>query len=213
MQLLSQKRSICKEGRGKGREDKGRKGGREGGKECQTLPLKRIWHQSHTDLSYIQPGMNDTMTICRYGKPNPWTRAKRAFQLSFRALHLNSYWQSHKHHIHYISSLLKSCKRPGDTTAVFNYLNDWHTKGGLGVLCMPTGDRFNSIQERTFGVPGWLGRLRVWLQPRSWSHGPWVWAPCQALCWRLRAWSLLQILYLPLSLPLLHSCSVSVIQK
>ena len=34
-----------------------------------------------------------------------------------------------------------------------------------------------------------------------------------ALCWQLRAWSLLQILCLPLSLPLSHSHSVSLYQK
>ena len=32
-----------------------------------------------------------------------------------------------------------------------------------------------------------------------------IWAPHQALCWQLRAWSLLQILCFPLSLPLPHS--------
>ena len=33
------------------------------------------------------------------------------------------------------------------------------------------------------------------------------------LCWQLRPWSLPQILWLPLSLPLSHSCSVSLSQK
>ena len=48
---------------------------------------------------------------------------------------------------------------------------------------------------------------------QSWSHGLWVWAPCRALGWQLRAWSLLQILCLPLSLPLPCSCSVSLSVK
>ena len=44
--------------------------------------------------------------------------------------------------------------------------------------------------------PGWLSQLSVQLWLRSWSHGSWVQAPCRALCWQLRAWSLL-----PLSVP------------
>ena len=59
------------------------------------------------------------------------------------------------------------------------------------------------------GAPGWLSRLSVQLQFRSWSRGLCVRAPHQALCWWLRAWSLLRILGLPLSLPLPCSCSVS----
>ena len=50
-------------------------------------------------------------------------------------------------------------------------------------------------------VPGWLSRLNVRLRLRSWSHGLWVRAPRRALCWQLGAWSLLQILCLPLALP------------
>ena len=46
---------------------------------------------------------------------------------------------------------------------------------------------------------------------RSWSPGLWVWAPSQALCWQLGAWSLLRIICLPLSPPL--SCSWSVSPK
>ena len=55
----------------------------------------------------------------------------------------------------------------------------------------------------------WVAQLNVRLQPRSWSHGWWVRAPRQALCWQLRACSLLRILCLLLSLPLPHSYSVS----
>ena len=35
------------------------------------------------------------------------------------------------------------------------------------------------------GAPGWLSRLSVRLQLRSWSHGLWVQALHQALCWLL----------------------------
>ena len=41
----------------------------------------------------------------------------------------------------------------------------------------------------------------------------WVRATRQALCWELRAWSLLQILCVSLSLTLPHSCSVSLCLK
>ena len=44
---------------------------------------------------------------------------------------------------------------------------------------------------------------------RSWSHGSWVQDLHRALWWQLRAWSLLQILCLPLSLSLPRSCSIS----
>ena len=50
------------------------------------------------------------------------------------------------------------------------------------------------------GEPGWLSLLSTWLWLGSWSHGPWAWAPRQALCWQLGAWSLLRILCLHLSL-------------
>ena len=71
-------------------------------------------------------------------------------------------------------------------------------------------------KKRDFGAPGWLSRLDIGLQLRSWSHGLWVWALHRALCRWLRAWSLLQILCLLLSLPLLRcalSLSVSKINK
>ena len=53
---------------------------------------------------------------------------------------------------------------------------------------------------KDLGAPGGLSLLSTWLQLKSWSQGSWVRAPCWALCWQLRAWSLLQILCLPLSL-------------
>ena len=64
------------------------------------------------------------------------------------------------------------------------------------------------VKMTIFGAPGWLSRLSVRFQLRSPSQF-WVWAPCQALHWQFRAWSLLQILCLPLSLPLPHSGCVS----
>ena len=64
------------------------------------------------------------------------------------------------------------------------------------------------------GAPGWLSRLSVWLRLRSWSHGSWVQAPHRALCWQLRAGSLLRILCLPLSLPLpAHALFLSLKKK
>ena len=66
------------------------------------------------------------------------------------------------------------------------------------------------------GVPGWLSQLSVWFQLRSWSHSSWVQALCWALCWWLRAWSLLCIVCHPLSLSLCpfptHSLSLSQIK-
>ena len=50
------------------------------------------------------------------------------------------------------------------------------------------------------GVPGWLSQLSIQLRLRSWSHSSWVQAPRWALYWQLRAWSLLRIRCLPLSL-------------
>ena len=56
------------------------------------------------------------------------------------------------------------------------------------------------FESRVEGVPGWLSQLSVWLLLRSCSHGLWVWAPHQALCWQFWAWSLLRILCLLLCL-------------
>ena len=62
-------------------------------------------------------------------------------------------------------------------------------------------------------APGWLSQLSIRLRLRSWSHTPWVQAPCLAVCWQLRAWSLLQILCLPLSDPPLFTFCLSLFQK
>ena len=59
-----------------------------------------------------------------------------------------------------------------------------------------------NVKKNSKGAPGWLSPLSVWLWLRSWSHGLWVQALFWSLCWQLRAWSLLQMLSLPLSLPL-----------
>ena len=60
---------------------------------------------------------------------------------------------------------------------------------------------------------GWPSPWSVWLQLSSWSCSLWVWASHRALCWQLGAWSLLQILCLPVSLPLPCSCSLSLKSK
>ena len=67
-----------------------------------------------------------------------------------------------------------------------------------------------NLKKIALGAPGWLSRLGVRLRLRSWSRGPWVRALRRALCWQLRAWSLFQILRLPLSLTFPCSCSLSV---
>ena len=74
---------------------------------------------------------------------------------------------------------------------------------------LPLMPEFFWLKSAFDGAPGWLSQLSVWLWLRSWSHSPWVQAPCQALWWQLRAWSLLWILCLPLSLPLLRKHSIS----
>ena len=44
--------------------------------------------------------------------------------------------------------------------------------------------RLKDLRIIRFGAPGWLSRLSVWLRLRSWSRGPWVRVPHQALCWQ-----------------------------
>ena len=83
----------------------------------------------------------------------------------------------------------------------------WEIQQGL------EGEGGNRIKRTLVGAPGWLSRLSGRLQFRSWSHSPWVPAPHQALCWQLRAWILLWILCLPLSLPLPRWCSVCLCLK
>ena len=66
-----------------------------------------------------------------------------------------------------------------------------------------------SLEGTSPGVPGWLSWLSIRLPLRSWSQSLWVRAPCQALCWQLRAWCLLLILCLPLCSSPAHAVSVS----
>ena len=78
-------------------------------------------------------------------------------------------------------------------------------------------DIHGNLKQESAGAPGWLCRLSVRLWFRSWSRRWWVQAPRRALCWQLRAWSLLWNLCSPLSRslsapPLLILC-LSVSQK
>ena len=83
------------------------------------------------------------------------------------------------------SRTLSSCVNLSTSCAFPPLITQWSHWGG---------------ETEHLGVPGGLSQLSVQLGLRSWSHSSWVWAPRQALCWQLRAWSLLQILCLPLSL-------------
>ena len=71
-------------------------------------------------------------------------------------------------------------------------------------------DHQNHTEKREeWGAPGEAQSVKhLTLAQVTWSHGWRVWALLQALWWQLRAWSLLRILRLPLSLLLPHSCSV-----
>ena len=101
------------------------------------------------------------------------------------------------------SQMLNRLSHPGAPT-------NWNLNKNL----KRTEHRFQSRWEiwrvADFGVPGWLSWLSVWLRLRSWSHSLWVRAPHQALCWRLRAWSLLWILPLSLCPSPTHALSLSV---
>ena len=93
-------------------------------------------------------------------------------------------------------------------------LKDYYRLLQMLYIMMNSYDMLASGYNSTFkfagiGAPGWLSWLSFPLRLRSWSRGSWVRVPCQALCWQLRAWSLFQILSLPL--PML--CSLSVSQK
>ena len=64
-------------------------------------------------------------------------------------------------------------------------------------------------KKLSHGARGWLSQLSLRLQLRSWSHGLWVRTLYRALCWQLKAWSLLLILCLPLSAPPQHALCLS----
>ena len=102
-------------------------------------------------------------------------------------------------------------------THLLSSVPHWSRETTLMLLCTSewcTGSYILSTQvhqnQNQTGAPGWLSRLNIWLRLRSWYHGLWVQASRWALCWQLRAGSLLWVLCLPLSLPLSRSCSVSV---
>ena len=66
------------------------------------------------------------------------------------------------------------------------------------------------LLKNTYAWDAWVAQsVECLTLAQSWSHSLWVRAPRRALCWRLGACILLQIPYLPLSLPLLSSCSIS----
>ena len=82
----------------------------------------------------------------------------------------------------------------------------------LLILCLSLTNKNKQKKFKNIfflGAPGWLSWLSIWLQLRSRSQGLWVGVLYLALCWQLRAWSLLWSLGLPLYLPLPHSRSVS----
>ena len=82
------------------------------------------------------------------------------------------------------------------------------TWGAMVDHLLGPGQHVPLLRRPGWGAPGWLSRLSIPLQLGSWSRGLWVRAPPRALCWQLRAWSLLHVLCLPLLLPHPHSCSV-----
>ena len=81
-------------------------------------------------------------------------------------------------------------------------LNFWAGEGGSQTQHSGPNERWK------VGVPGWISWLSIRLWLRSWSHSSRVRARFRALCWQLRAWSLLQILCASLFLHLPLSCSL-----
>ena len=89
---------------------------------------------------------------------------------------------------------------------------EWETVHYLKVIALSSDfnlDKNSQIIKEIFRAPGWLSRLSLWLQLRSWSRGLWVWALSLALCWQLRAWSLLPSLSAPPPRMLCLSLSLS----
>ena len=72
----------------------------------------------------------------------------------------------------------------------------WKDKGHLASI--------SDFKRNICRAPGWLIWLSFWLA-QVMICASWIQTPCQALCWQLRAWSLLQILCFPISLPLSSS--------
>ena len=85
----------------------------------------------------------------------------------------------------------------------------------IGMLSTPDlPDEFYSsfetqLKSKQLGECGWLSRLSIWLQHRSWSHGSWIWALHRALCCHHRASS--DPLFPSLSVP--PVCSFSLKKK
>ena len=87
------------------------------------------------------------------------------------------------------------------TLCLFNgatvYMDHGHFSTGRYLHCF----HLLTVQANIFGVPGWLIQLNVQFLVSVWVmiSGSWGQAPCEALRWM---WSLLEILSLPLPLPL-----------
>ena len=88
----------------------------------------------------------------------------------------------------------------------------WHSHRRLQVFWLIPQEKM-FLKNCLMWALGWLSRLSVWLLLWSWTHGLCVRVPRPALCWQLRAWSLLQILCLPLSLCPSPTCTLSVSLK
>ena len=105
---------------------------------------------------------------------------------------------------------LASSRKISDRGTVFKTQHNPYISGRLSVNHKV--DFWKCLKR--YGGPGWPRRLSVWLQLGWRSHSAWVRAPRRALCWQLRAWSLLPILCLPLSLcPFSQSFSLFPSQK
>ena len=65
------------------------------------------------------------------------------------------------------------------------------TVGGNANWCSYSGEQYGDCSKKLKTelrrAPGWLSRLSIQLRLESWSHGSWVWALHQALCWQCGA--------------------------
>ena len=124
------------------------------------------------------------------------------------ALHL---WKQFiSYHIKLVNIVLSLVKSLLDIVLPLPEIRILHTAAQLGAiinLLVCLNSQLESGRDQ--GRRGGSVRLSVQLPLRSCSLGSWVWAPHRALCWQHRAWSLVWVLCLPLSLLLPRSCSVS----